>query len=159
MNTKFVTGFFSGLFISIMLIGVSLYQAMPNLMINENISQYNLEETSQLIQKNAKDAGWKIPKAYEFHKMLAKDGHQFAPVTVFELCQPHHAANILSDFNSRSVSSLMPCRVALYENAQGQVVVSRMNSGLMSHFFNDNVQNVMQKAVAETEAILDPLFK
>lgn len=76
-----------------------------------------------------------------------------APVTVIELCKVDLAGEILTGDDSRVVSSLMPCRVAVYETGDGRVVVSRMNTGMMSKLFGGDIERLMAQATSETEEI------
>jgi uncharacterized protein (DUF302 family) len=48
----------------------------------------------------------------------------------------------------------MPCRIAVYQKADGSVVVSRMNTGLMSKIFGGLVTEVMAQASADSERII-----
>ena len=91
---------------------------------------------------------------HELHKAVAKSGFDVKPVTVIELCQPKHAGKILKRDENRKVTSLMPCRVSVYETSDGNVVVSRMNSGLVSKLFGGEIAEVMTDASEETEEIL-----
>ncbi len=75
-------------------------------------------------------------------------------VTVIELCNVDLAGDILTGDENRIVSSMMPCRVAVYETSDGSVIVSRMNTGLMSSVFGGKVQEVMAMATDQTELIL-----
>ena len=86
-------------------------------------------------------------------------GFEVKPATVIELCQPKHAGKILSRDENRIVTSLMPCRVSVYETSDGKVVISRMNSGLVSKLFGGEIATVMADASQETEEILAQTIK
>ncbi|MGB0714016.1 MAG: DUF302 domain-containing protein, partial [Gammaproteobacteria bacterium] len=106
------------------------------------------------IVETAGERGWKVPKVHDLRKTMRKFGNEVRPATVIELCQPGHAARLLAHSETRLVTSFMPCRVAIYERDGGEVVVSRMNAGLMSYLFPGEIGHVMGEATAETEAIL-----
>lgn len=151
-NTLFlITG---GLLGAGLVVGLLFTQA-PRLMIEETVSPLSHEETVTAIVDTAKAQGWKIPKTHALHKSMQKFGYQVEPATVVELCQPKHAAKLLQGSDSRLVTSFMPCRVAVYEKDGGEVIVSRMNSGLMSYLFPGEIGTFMGEATAETESILD----
>ena len=67
------------------------------------------------------------------------------------------AINILQGDEERVVSSMMPCRVAVYVKADGKTYISRMNSKLMSKGMNGNVRSTMKSAFVEMEEILSKL--
>ena len=73
------------------------------------------------------------------------------------MCRPDLAATILAEDDARLVSSLMPCRVAVYETSNGDVILSRMNTALMSKMFGGLVTEMMSEATAQTEQIFAPL--
>jgi uncharacterized protein (DUF302 family) len=74
---------------------------------------------------------------------------------VIELCHPTYAVQILKEDDARMVSSFMPCRVSVYEKTDGSVIVSRMNSSLMSNIFPDKISKVMAGATSEVEGIIE----
>ena len=80
------------------------------------------------------------------------------PVTVIELCKVDLGGDILSSDESRVVSSMMPCRVAVYEDEEGRVIVSRMNTGLVSKLFGGNIATIMADATSETELIVSSVL-
>jgi len=51
------------------------------------------------------------------------------------------------------VSSMMPCRVAVYEDEEGRVIVSHMNADLVSKLFGGNIAAIIADATSETELI------
>ena len=131
-----------------------LVSVAPGVMITENNSKYSYTETISKINSAASAQGWKIPVSHELDKAVAKAGYNVLPVTVIELCQPKHAGEILKKDENRIVSSLMPCRVSVYETSKGDVIVSRLNSGLVSQVFGGDIATIMEKAAADTEEIL-----
>jgi uncharacterized protein (DUF302 family) len=49
---------------------------------------------------------------------------------------------------------MMPCRVAVYQKSDGNTIISRMNTGLLSRVFDATVRDVMAQASRETNKIL-----
>jgi len=132
-----------------------LFQAGPALMILEDDSPHSQRHTVDKILLAAEQNHWKVPKVHDLQLTLQKVGEGVAPATVIELCQPEHAAKVLQDFSARKVSAMMPCRVAVYQTEDGRVVVSRMNTGLISQVFGGTVTEVMRVATLETETIIE----
>ena len=148
-----LTGFFIGAFA----VGLTVYISAPGLMINETRSPLGHGETVDRIVETAEEMGWKVPETHEIHVSVANGGYTVPPVTVIELCKVDLAGEILDNSENRVVSSMMPCRIAVYENENGEVVVSRMNTGLMSSMFGGEVQRIMSSATEETELIVASL--
>ena len=154
MNVKVILSGLTGLILGSIATLIVLYLAAPSILFIENESRLGYGETIAAIHESSRAEGWIIPKQYKLDLSLAKAGYEILPVSVIELCKPEHAYKILSEDEYRLVSSMMPCRVAVYEKADGSTVVSRMNTGLISRVFDKTVRDVMAKATQETNQIL-----
>jgi uncharacterized protein (DUF302 family) len=129
----------------------------PSIMMIEDQSRYDFEETVSYLEELAKDHGWSVPTVHDLQNSMAKAGHEVNEVKVLALCNPGYAINILQGEEERIVSSMMPCRVAVYVKADGRTYISRMNSKLMSKGMNKNVRSTMKAAFTEMEEILSNL--
>lgn len=159
MEKKTIIAGVGGLVIGAILMGVFGFLSAPSAMITESLSNYSHDETVERIIENAEELNWKIPATHEIHNSVARGGWDVEKVTVIELCNVDLAGDILTGDENRIVSSMMPCRVAVYETSDGRVIVSRMNTGLMSSVFGGKVQSVMAMATEQTEVILDSVIK
>ena len=148
-----------GFVVGVLVSAVSFYLFAPQLMINEDTSRFDHATTVQKISESAKGRGWSIPTMHHIDKTVAKAGFNIAPVTVIELCKKELAGKVLAKAENRKVSSMMPCRVSIYEDADGKVVVSRMNTALVSKLFGAEVALVMEQATNETEAVLKAVIE
>ena len=117
------------------------------------------EETIEKLQQISVEKGWKIPAVHRIDNSVKKAGYHSLPVAVIELCKPSHAANILGSDDDKVVTSMMPCRVSVYETRRGKVIVSRMNTGLISKVFSETVSETMEAASKETEEIFETVIK
>jgi uncharacterized protein (DUF302 family) len=159
MKKNIVIGALVGFVVGVLLTGIVLWTMAPSIMMIESQSNLGFDETVQAIQDNAAGQSWVIPNVMRLDKSLAKEGYDVRPVAVIELCKPELAATILAEDDARLVSSLMPCRVAVYEKSNGDVILSRMNTALMSKMFGGLVAEMMSEATAQTEQIFAPLEK
>ena len=146
-----LTGLLFG--VSVLLVGG--YFGARSLMVVEIESPHDFQNTIELTNVEAKKLDWKVPKIYRLCDSLRKDGYDIRPVAVVELCKPEYAATLLSDDATRLVSSFMPCRISIYERDDGSVVISRMNTGLVSRLFRGRVAEVMALATEETQTLID----
>lgn len=156
---KTIINLVAGAAIGALVFGFIMYQSAPGMMLKENESKYGFEQTVSEFEKSVKAKGWKIPATHNLQKTMEKFGHDVQAVKVFELCHPEHAEKILSKSEERIVSSMMPCRVAIYEKADGKTYVSRMNTSLMAGMIGGLVKEVMAVASEENEEILKPVIK
>lgn len=158
MKKKLFLSGLVGFIIGIMLVGIVGFTTAPDIMIIENKSPLGYEETVQAIQDAAVAQGWKVPTVHEIDKSVNKAGYDVLPVSVIELCQPDHAGRILQQDDARVVTSMMPCRVSVYETSDGSVIISRMNTSMISKVFGGTVTKVMADASAESEQILSAVL-
>jgi len=158
MNKKVLLAGIAGFVLGVVIVGLIGFLAAPSLMIVEDVSSLGYEETVQAIQDAAVAQGWKVPTVHALDASVNKAGHNVLPASVIELCHPDLAARILADDEARVVTSMMPCRVAVYQRSDGPVVVSRMNTGLVSKLFGGLVTEVMAQATNDSEQILSSVL-
>ncbi|MBN2668937.1 MAG: DUF302 domain-containing protein [Bacteroidales bacterium] len=147
--------FVLGVFICLMLI----YQIAPKMMLLENESKFAFEETVNQFEASIKNHNWSMIKVHDLQKSMEKHGHIVKNVKVFEFCHPDLAKRILEADDDRIVSSMMPCRIAIYEKNDGKTYISRMNSGMMSKMMSSLVQDVMGTATQQSEDIMNVIIK
>lgn len=147
-----------GIILGVLLTLILVVLVLPNRMFIELESKYSFDQTITELEKSAIENKWSIPHKYDLQATLHGKGYNVAPVHVFSLCKPEHAYEILNKNKERLVSSLMPCRVAVYEK-NGKTYISMLNSGLFSKFMGKNVRKVMGEASAENQKILKPISK
>ena len=146
-------GILIGVVIGALALGLFVYRGAPGMMIVDSRSALGFDDTVQAIQDAALAAGWKVPAVHEISETVAKSGYDVRPASIIELCHPRLAGRILSDNAGYAVTPMMPCRVAVYQNADGETMISRMNTTLMSKLFGGIVEEVMSEASAESEAM------
>ncbi len=157
---KYLIGGGIGAVIGMLFLGIIMYNMAPDLMLIEDVSKYDdFDKTVDAFVQSVEDHNWKISATHDLQKSMAKHGKSAVKaVKVFELCHPDHAHKILVKDEERIVSSLMPCRIAIYERSDGKVYISRMNSGLMASMMDGIIPEVMEDASSENEEILEPVL-
>lgn len=159
MTKRFIATGLGGFVIGIAAMMLTAFSAAPKLMIVEDESLFGFEDTVEMIKATAAQQNWKVPTVHMIHDAVSPYGYQVDRVAVLELCQPHHAGKILSEDRAKVVTSMMPCRVSVYEAEDGRVIVSRMNTSLMAQAFGGTVAAVMAEATQENEAILKSVIR
>lgn len=114
-------------------------------------SPLGFDETVTALEKGAAEAeGWSSPGTRDLNAMMARHGVEFGPrVRLVEMCKAPYAAEVLRD--DRRMATLMPCAVAVYEDDDGRVWISKLNVGLMGRIFGGTVARVMGIGVAREE--------
>jgi len=155
MTLGILIGIAAGIILTLLII----FLASPALLLKENKSKHDFETTVQELEKSIEKAGWKIPHVNDLQATMKKFGKDVRKVQVYEICHPDHAFKILKQDDERIVSSLMPCRVAIYEKSDGTVYLSRMNSSLMSKPMKKVIRSTMTDASRDTEQILESVVQ
>ena len=154
-----VTYFVGGLVVGIVVTVISTVVAMRSVMIVEYDSPNNFDDTVKAIEESIKSNGWSSPGTMDIKKAINKKGVAFERrVKAIKLCKAQYAAEVLND--ERHVSSLMPCTIAVYEDDNGNVKISKMNTGLMGKIFGGTIARVMgEKVAADERKILSAVIK
>lgn len=127
---------------------------MPQMFL-ENVGGTDVDKAVAAFEAEVKAAGWSILHVHDMAKILASKGHDLRPVRIFEVCSGKYSAKILTNDADRYVSSLVPCRVAIYEKANGEVVISRMNAPALSAMLTPSVAAVVNASAGEMETIIE----
>jgi uncharacterized protein (DUF302 family) len=139
--------FLGGMVLTVLLV----WFLMPRLMIVTKASTLGFDETVAAIEKAIPEHGWASPGTMDMNKALAKNGIELRPrVQLIKLCHAEHAKNVL--MTDRYIAAIMPCTLAIWEDDDGVVYISKMNMGLMAKMFGGNIGKVMGGDVAKDEA-------
>ncbi|GAB1374161.1 DUF302 domain-containing protein [Bacteroidales bacterium] len=122
-------------------------------------SIHNLNSTVEIIEKSLLESNWKIMHTHNLHQSLKNHGFDVLPVVVMEVCRPDYSVKMLSLDEERLFSSLMPCRISVYETSDGKTWISRMNSGEIAREAGGITEEVMTIAFNEIEKIVAPITK
>jgi uncharacterized protein (DUF302 family) len=122
------------------------------LILHERPSPVGLDESVNRIRAAAEKAGWIVQSVLPLDESVKKHGGpEVRPVRLVNLCEPHHAGKLLAGDDTRIVSVMMPCTIAVYEKSDGRVWVASMNAGLLGRLFGGVVSEVMAGDVAEAQ--------
>jgi uncharacterized protein (DUF302 family) len=125
----------------------------------ESPSKYGFAESVKRLQAAAKKGGWKVPKVFNLQGAMKKAGHKVLPVTVVAVCKPALAVKILGDDARRPAAAMMPCKVAVYEKADGKTYFSRVNAAALRGSAPGGAGAAMVEAGKGLERLLKPLIK
>lgn len=128
---------------------------MLNDMFIENLSPTDFNSTVDKLSEEIEKKTWMISNIYDLQKTLEKHGKDVLPIKVFSLCHPNQSSRILEKDAERIISSMMPCRISVYEKSDGKTYVSRMNSLIIASSFGGIVEKVMTDSANEVEDIIE----
>lgn len=156
---KLSGSFFAGLIIGSILTVVILFSVVSKSIFTVSESKYGFDQTVEVITGKVSELKWTMPHQYDLQQTMAKNGFEVNPVKVFSICKPNVAVGILSNDENRSVSAMMPCRISIYEKADGKTYISRMNAGLLSKLMGGKAAAIMGEAGTGVEDILKVVVK
>ena len=118
-----------------------------------------MNETVELLVNAAIGREWQNPATHDLQNSLAKAGKSVRPVKVIEICKPAYSGVMLEKSDERVVSVMMPCRISVYEKADGKIYVSTINVRMFAPGMPESVQEVMITAADEVEEIVKTVAK
>lgn len=151
--------FFIGLFSGFVIIGLFLTFVFPKMLFSVSESKYDFNQTAEILTESVKENKWSMPHQYDLQETMAKNGFEVKPVKIFSICKPNIAVRILGNDNDRHISAMMPCRISIYEKADGKTYISRMNAGLFAKLLGGKSSAVMGDAGEGSESILKAIVK
>lgn len=128
-------------------------------MFFESESKFGFDETVEKLSNIIAEGGWRVTHTHDLKETMRKNSFEVHPVKVIELCNPKYAYRLLSVDELRIFSNMMPCRISVYEKADGKTYVSRMNSALFASQIGGVVEEVMSGAYRDAEEFIKKVSK
>ena len=125
-----------------------------NKVIVEQVSPFDVPTTVEKLIAAATKKEWQNPAVHNLQQSLAKSGKEVRPVQVIEICKPEFSGKMLERNDERIISILMPCRISVYEKADGKIYVATVNVKSFTEGQSENIQKVMLAAADELEEIV-----
>jgi uncharacterized protein (DUF302 family) len=123
-------------------------------LVLENESLFGFNETVELLINAATGREWGNLANHDLQQVLAKKGKSVRQVKVIEICKPLYSIAILEKSDERVASVMMPCRISVYEKADGKIYVSTINIGSMASLMPESIQATMTAAADEMDEIV-----
>ncbi|MEG8947531.1 DUF302 domain-containing protein [Rosettibacter firmus] len=127
--------------------------------IIESQSKYNFSTTVDSLTKVAEQNKWKVIIVHDLQTSLKKNGKEVLPVKVIEVCNPNYSFNVLSKEEFKLFSTMMPCRISVYEKSDGKTYVARINSAFMNEVMKDKQCKSMNNALNDIENFISIVTK
>jgi len=150
MFTGILIGVFAGMVLGLLI----AFFIAPSLMFREDNKSGDFDTTVARLEKAIEGRGWKTPVIHDLQATMLKFGKEVRSVKVLEICHPDHSYEILNRSEEKIVSSMMPCRISVYEKEDGSVWISRMNSGFLAKPMSPVIRKTMSAAAADVEEII-----
>lgn len=125
------------------------------LKFEEKVSRYGFDETVQMLEESAKQHQWRLPAVHDMQKTMASIGKEVKSARIYELCKPEFAYEVVGFDQNRMLTSMLPCRVAVYEKNDGVTYISFMDLENISQSMTCNIPETMKTVQAEINKLIE----
>jgi len=125
----------------------------------EKKSKFSFNKTITEFTNIVQEGGWKVVYVHDLQETMARNNKEVLPVKVLELCSPYHAYSILGKDEWRTFSSMMPCRISIYEKSDGNTYVSQMNISMLAPLMEKEIQGIMNISYAEVQNFVSRIIE
>ena len=125
----------------------------------ERESRYDFAHTVETLKNAALEAGWTVPIVHDMQANMHRAGVAVLPATIVELCHSGFAGEILSSDVDRYNLAILPCRVAVFQKADGKTYVSWMDYSRFSTNEHGISLNVFRVVSSELEEIVGKVVR
>lgn len=124
-------------------------------MMTEAKSRLGFDETVAALQEAAKKNGWQVGQVMDMQEVMRKGGHKDArPFKVLAMCKQDLAEDLLKTQAAHRVMPFVPCRISVFEAADGKVYVAKPNTEMMAQTALPPFAPLLKKFVKEEQAVL-----
>ena len=107
-----------------------------------------VSEAAAALQASVQANHFGVMQVHNLKETMTKKGVEFArECLIFEVCQPQQAKKVLDE--SMSVSTALPCRISIYEEA-GKTVLATLKPTTLLALFNTPQLNGVAQEVEDT---------
>ncbi len=130
-----------------------------NRLIIEQLSPFDVATTVEKLIEAAAKKEWQNPATHDLQQSLAKSGKEVRPVKVIEICKPEYSGKMLEKSDERIVSVMMPCRISVYEKADGNTYISLLNMEAMAAEMPASIADAVKGASEESFEIVKSVIE
>jgi len=150
---------FGVIVISIMF-GIALTVILEFLTVRSGIvmtypSRFGFEETAKILTHAVTEADWTLLSSEMLNgKLLEKEVYLGSRIWLIKFYKAEYMGEMLKE--KRSMACLMPHTLAVYETPEGNVEVSRLNTGMIGKVLGGAAARILgKKAFSDEEKILE----
>lgn len=123
-------------------------------MLYEKLSQKSLPEIELALRDSAARHHFGVILVHDLQKIMRSKGVDFPrQCSVFEVCNPEQARRVLDAHGA--MASLLPCRIAAYETADGLMLSTVLPGEMIRQFNAPDLEPVASEVEAVLQAMID----
>lgn len=113
-----------------------------------------VDEVGEKLQRAAVERGFGVLNVIDFGEGLRRHHLEFRrDCRIYEVCNPHRATGLLQ--NHMNVSTVLPCRISVYEEGGETIVATIRPTVLMDIFQIPDLWFVAHQVQEDLKAIID----
>ena len=118
----------------------------------------SLSEAAAALQAAVQANRFGVMQVHNLKETMAKKGVDFGrECLIFEVCQPQQAKKVLEE--NMSISTMLPCRISLYEEGGKTILASLKPTALLAMFNVPQLQGVAQEVEESIIKIMNETAK
>ncbi|MGJ5820196.1 DUF302 domain-containing protein [Paludibaculum fermentans] len=123
-------------------------------MLYEKLSEKTIDEIDLALRDSAGRHQFGVLHVHDLRQAMKNKGIDYhRQCFVFEVCNPRHAKRVLE--SDPAVSSLLPCRISVYETSDGLMLSTILPSAMMSMFSDPEIRLVAGEVEETLKSIID----
>ena len=123
-------------------------------MLYERESAYPVDEVCDRLAHAAADHRFGVLGTHDLRQKMVDKGVAFAPACkILEICNPHQAKAVLEA--NPSISTALPCRVAVFERAGKTIVATLKPTAVLSLFGHPDLEPVARDVETAVLRMID----
>ena len=128
---------------------------MKSMMFRVHQSRMSFDETVSVLTETFENhPNWVLMNVYDNRERYSSEG-ELGPFKVLEICNPDVAFKILSQDKDKPMGGMIPLKVCIFEQEDGNIYVSMMNTRQMSRMFKEpEIRENLLQAATELDAVL-----
>lgn len=123
-------------------------------MLYEKLSEKTIDEIDLALRDSAGRHQFGVLHVHDLRQAMKNKGIEYPlQCSVFEVCNPRHAKRVLE--SDPAVSSMLPCRISVYETTDGLMLSAVLPSAMMSMFSDPEIKSVAEEVEVVLKAMID----
>ena len=123
-------------------------------MLFEVTTKKSLDQIDADMQAAATRHQFGILSVHDLQATMKKKGVDYAKRTlIYEVCNPHQAKKVLEA--NGSISTVLPCRISVYQTGDGFKVATLLPTALMGMFDSPELAPVAEEVEEAMKAIIE----
>jgi uncharacterized protein (DUF302 family) len=126
--------------------------------VYEKAVRGSMDEIARRIEQSVQQRGYGILGSIDLREKMNSKGVDFKPACrIYEVCSPERAKRVLE--RDMSISTALPCRIALYESAQGLRLATMRPTTILAAFGRPELDGEARRVEEDLEAVIDEVAR